>query len=76
MKIEKLEALKAWQLLLALLALGVGVALAVWGLVWVIWMIRPILAAAAAFAAVGWTLYALHRRRRSAEWRGQEWLGS
>jgi len=76
MKIEKLDALKAWQLLVALLALGVGAALVVWGLVWVIWMIRPVLAAAAAFGAVGWTLYALFRFRRSREWSGQEWLGS
>ena len=74
--IEKLDALKAWQLLVALLAIGVAAALAVWGLVWVLWMIRPILAAAGAFGAVAWLLYALHRRRRSAEWRGQEWLGS
>jgi len=76
MKIEKLDALKAWQLLLALLGLGVVTALAVWGLVWVIWTIRPLLAAAVGFGAVTWTLYALHRFRRSREWRGQEWLGS
>ena len=43
MKIERLEALKAWQLALALLGLGVGTALSVWALVWVIWTIRPFL---------------------------------
>jgi uncharacterized membrane protein len=76
MTIEKLEALKAWQLMLALLALGVGVALVVWGLVWVLWMIRPLLAAAGGLGAVGWTLYVLRRHRRREEWSGQEWLGS
>ncbi len=76
MKIQKLDALKAWQLMLALLGLGVVTALCVWGLVWVIWTIRPFLAAAAAVAVVGWVLFALHRRRRSPEWTSQEWIGS
>jgi fatty acid desaturase len=76
MRIEKLDALKAWQLVLALVGLGVVTALVVWGLVWVIWMIRPLLAAAAAFATVAWTLYALRRHRRSREWSDHEWIGS
>lgn len=76
MRIEKLDALKAWQLMLALLGLGVVTALIAWGLIWVIWTIRPLLAAAAALATVGWTLYALHRHRRSRDWSGEEWIGS
>jgi hypothetical protein len=76
MRIEKLNALKAWQLVLALLGLGVVTALAVWGIVWVMWTIRPILAAAGAVAAVGWTLLVLHRHRRERDWSGSEWIGS
>jgi len=76
MRIEKLDALKAWQLVLALLGLGVVTALSVWAFVWVIWTIRPFLAAAAAVSAVGWVLYALHRHRRGRDWSGQEWIGS
>jgi len=76
MKIAKLDALRAWQLMLALVGLGVGTALAVWGFVWVIWTIRPLVAGAAAILAVAWTLYAIHRHRRSEEWHGEEWLGS
>ena len=76
MRIEKLDALKAWQLMLALLGLGVVTALAVWGVVWLMWTIRPILAAAGAVAAVGWTLLALHRHRRGRDWSGSEWIGS
>ena len=76
MKIQKLDTLKAWQLMLALLGLGVVTALVVWGLVWVIWLIRPFLAAAAAISAVGWVLVLLHRHRRGRDWSGQEWIGS
>jgi hypothetical protein len=76
MRIAKLDALKPWQLMLALVGLGVATALVVWCLIWVVWTIRPLLAAAAALAAVGWVLYALHRHRRSREWAGEEWLGS
>jgi fatty acid desaturase len=76
MKIEKLDALKAWQLLLALLGLGVVTALTVWGIVWVMWTIRPALAAAGAVVAVAWTLRALHRHRRNRDWAGSEWIGS
>ena len=76
MAMQRLSALKPWQLLVALVALGTVVAFGVWLLVWVLWIIRPILAAVAAMGAVGWTLYALQRRRRSEEWSGQEWLGS
>jgi uncharacterized membrane protein len=76
MRIQKLETLKAWQLTLALLGLGVVTALVVWGLIWVIWTIRPFVAAAAAVLAIGWVLAALHRARRSREWSKQEWIGS
>jgi hypothetical protein len=76
MAIQRLSALKPWQLLLTLVALGTAVALGVWLLVWALWIIRPILAAVAAIGAVGWTLFALQRRRRREEWSGQEWLGS
>lgn len=76
MTIEKLDALKAWQLVLALLAMGVAAALAAWVLVWVIWTIRPFLAAAAAVGLVVWVLHRLYRRRRSEEWHGSEWIGS
>lgn len=76
MKIQKLDALKAWQLMLALLGLGVVTALTVWAAIWVIWTIRPFLAAAAAVSAVCWTLVLLHRHRRSRDWSGQEWIGS
>jgi hypothetical protein len=76
MRIQKLDTLKAWQLLLVLLGLGVVTALVVWGLVWVMWTIRPLLAAAAGIAVVAWLLVALHRYRRRREWSSQEWLGS
>ena len=76
MSIAKLAALKAWQLMLALLGLGVATALVVYGLVWVVWTIRPLLAAAAGIAAVGWVLYVLHRFRRRREFAGEEWIGS
>jgi hypothetical protein len=76
MRIAKLNALKAWQLMLALVGMGVVTALVVWAVVWVMWTIRPLLAAGAALAAVGWVLYSLHRHRRSREWSDEEWLGS
>ncbi len=76
MRIAKLNALKAWQLMLALVGLGVVTALVVWALVWVMWTIRPLLAAAVALTVVGWVLYSLHRYRRSSEWSDEEWLGS
>jgi hypothetical protein len=72
----KLDALKGWQLMLALLGLGVVTALSVWAFVWVLWTIRPFLALAAAVSAVGWVLYHLHRHRRDRDWSGQEWIGS
>jgi len=76
MGITRLDALKAWQLTLALLGLGVVTALSVWLLVWVIWTIRPFLAAAAAVSAVSWVLVRLHRHRRGRDWSDQEWVGS
>ena len=76
MRIAKLDALRAWQLILAVVGIGVVTALFVWGLVWVAWTIRPLLAAAAAITAVCWVLYLLRRHRQSREWVGEEWLGS
>ncbi len=76
MRIRKLDALKAWQLMAVLLGLGVVTALSVWLLVWVIWTVRPFLAAAAAVSAVGWVLVNLHRHRRGRDWSDQEWIGS
>jgi hypothetical protein len=76
MRIQKLETLKAWQLTLTLLGLGVVTALVVWGLIWVIWTIRSFVTVAAAVLVVGWVLAALHRSRRSRKWSGQEWIGS
>ena len=73
---ERLNRLKAWQLLAVLLAFGLAVALAVWVLVWIMWTIRPILAAVTALGAVGWVLYAIRRHRDREHWRGEEWLGS
>jgi hypothetical protein len=72
----KLAALNAQQLIAVLLALGAAAALVVWGLVWVMWTIRPLLAAPASLAAVAGALYALRRHRLSADWHSQEWLGS
>jgi Flp pilus assembly protein TadB len=72
----KLAALNVWQLLVALLALAAGVGLAVWGVVWVVWTIRPLLACAAALTAVGWVLYALRRHRARADWQADGWIGS
>jgi hypothetical protein len=76
MRIQKLDTLKAWQLMLALLGLGVVTAIVVWGLIWVVWTIRPLLAAASGIAAVAWVLVALHRHRRNRDWSKQEWIGS
>lgn len=76
MRIQKLDTLKAWQLMLVLLGLGVVTALIVWGLVWVVWTIRPLLALAAGLCAVSWVLHALHRHRRSRDSARKEWIGS
>jgi hypothetical protein len=47
-----------------------------WCLVWVVWAIRPLLAAAAAIASVGWALLALRRHRSRNDWHEEEWIGS
>jgi hypothetical protein len=72
----KLASLNPWQLTIVLLAFASAAALAVWGLVWVVWTLRPLLTAAAALAAVGWALVAVRRRRAQADWHGEEWIGS
>jgi len=76
MRIQKLDTLKAWQLMLALLGLGVVTALVAWGLIWVVWTIRPLLALAAGVCVVAFVLHALNRHRRSREWVSKEWIGS
>ena len=73
---ERLTRLNGWQLLAALLGIGLATALAVWGGVWVLWTIRPILAALSAVGAVAWITFALRRHRSRTDWRGEEWLGS
>jgi Flp pilus assembly protein TadB len=75
-RLTRLNRLNAWQLLAALLGLGLGVGFVVWALIWVMWTIRPILTVVVAIGTVGWVLYALRHHRRREEWRGEEWLGS
>lgn len=75
MRIAKLDALKAWPHARPARP-GVVTALIVWAVVWVIWTIRPFLAAGAAIAAVGWVLHSIQRHRRSRDWSGEEWIGS
>lgn len=72
----KLASLTGWELFLVLLALATAVALGVWALVWVMWIIRPLLTGAAALTAVVLTLRALRRHRASEEWSANEWIGS
>ena len=72
----RLAGLNAWRLTLVALALAIAGGLAVWGLVWVMWTIRPLLAATASLAAAGWVLYAVRRHRLGVEWHDNEWLGS
>lgn len=72
----KLAALNPWQRMIVLLALGAAAALAVWGVVWVAWTVRPLLAAAGALATVGWVLVGLRRHRARDDWHGKEWIGS
>jgi hypothetical protein len=59
-----------------LLGLATAAAVAIWGLVWVMWTIRPMLAAAGALAAAFVTLNAVRRQRSNDEWQSEEWLGS
>jgi len=73
---ERLNRLNRWQLSSALLGIGLGTGVAVWAIVWVAWTIRPILAAACALIAVGWTTYGLRRHRDLDRRRSEEWLGS
>jgi hypothetical protein len=72
----KIAALNPWQLIVVLLALASAAALAVWGVVWVAWTLRPLLVAAAAIASVGWALVAVRRHRSREDWHGEEWIGS
>jgi hypothetical protein len=75
-RVAKLASLKPWELLIVLLALATAIALSVWTAVWVMWIIRPLLAGAAALTAVAWTLRARRRQRSNEEWTANEWIGS
>ena len=73
----KLASLNGRELLLVLLALATAVGLGVWAIVWVMWMIRPLLACPSALAAVAWTLRALRHHRATEEWKSaNEWISS
>ena len=72
----KLASLSAWKLPVVLLALATAIALSIWTVVWVMWIIRPLLAVAAALTAVAWTLRAVRRDRSSKELSANEWTGS
>ena len=76
MDMARLAGLNAWRLTLVVLALATAGGFAVWGLVWVMWTIRPLLAVAASLGAAGWVLYAVRRHRLDVDWRDNEWLGS
>jgi hypothetical protein len=62
--------------MVVLLAVATAAGLAVWGLVWVMWTIRPLLAAFASLGAVYGTLYAVRKHRLSVDSPAEEWLGS
>jgi hypothetical protein len=72
----KLAALNAWQVMLVVVALATVAGLAAWGLIWVVWTIRPLLTAAAALAVAAGVLYARRRHRLSEAWHDKEWIGS
>jgi hypothetical protein len=73
----KLASLSGWELFLLLIALATAVAFSVWAVVWVMWMIRPLLTGAAALIAVGWTVRALRHHRASEEWKSaNDWISS
>jgi hypothetical protein len=73
----KLAALGGWERLLVLLALATAVGFGVWTLVWVMWVVRPLLTGAAALTAVAWMLRALRHHRATEEWKSaNEWIGS
>jgi hypothetical protein len=71
----KLASLNGWELLLVLLALATAVGLGVWAIVWVMWMVRPLLTGAAALTAVTLTLRALRQHRATEEWKStNDWI--
>ena len=72
----KLAELNAWRLMVVVVALAAAAGLGVWVLVWVMWTIRPLLAAAASLGAAGWVLYAVRHHRLRAHWRAEQWLDS
>jgi Flp pilus assembly protein TadB len=74
--VARLASLSAWKLLVVLLALATAIALSIWMVVWVMWIIRPLLAVAAGLTAVVWTLRAVRRDRSSEELSANEWTGS
>lgn len=73
----RLSSLNGWELLVVLLALATAVGFGVWAIIWVMWIIRPLLTGAAALTSVAWTLRALRRHRASEEWKSaNEWISS
>ena len=72
----KLASLSAWKLLVVLVALATAVALSIWTVVWLMWIVRPLLAVAVGLTTVAWTLRAVRRDRSSKELSANEWTGS
>ena len=72
----KLASLSAWKLLVVLVALATAVALSIWTVVWLMWIVRPLLAVAVGLTTVAWTLRAVRRDRSREELSANEWTGS
>src|SRR5207253_448651 len=66
--VEKLVRLKPWKLMLVVLGIGLGTGVALWLLVWLLWMIRPLLAMAGALGVLVWLLHEIRERRHREEW--------
>jgi hypothetical protein len=73
---NRLAALNGWRLMLLLVALAIAIELGIWALLWVAWVIRPLLAVTAALGGVAWALYARRRYRLQVNWHAEEWIGS
>ena len=69
----KLASLSAWKLLVVLVALATAVALSIWTVVWLMWIVRPLLAVAVGLTTVAWTLRAVRRDRSREELSANEW---
>ena len=71
--VAKLASLSAWKLLVVLVALATAVALSIWTVVWLMWIVRPLLAVAVGLTTVAWTLRAVRRDRSREELSANEW---